>query len=292
MLGESPPPPAEARRVGALLTAAVPGQARDGTDWRKGALTWPESAPGWRVVTDCDPGEADYGLGDGAAPVGAVPFLIQTLTTCPRSADLSALVERAERQIRAVTSKAVARELWTGALTKDAPWSMPTGTPFELANPRPDAGTGTDGPFLNPHLNAADLLDGTFTHPAQAVAAAEAAAADLLLGGGPVFLHVPQEWVLELGQFGITPMGDVIRTPLGSVVVADPGYPGTHGADGAETAYATGPVQVWLDEPTVHSDPTDVVDAGTNRVGVWAERPALVLFDPQTLVGASLTPGG
>lgn len=288
MLGESPPPPAEPRRVGALLTAAVPGQTRGGTDWRKGVITWPESAPGWDLVADCDPAQVDYGLGDGAAPVGAVPFLIRTLTVCPKSADLTALRERADRQIRAVTSKAVARELWTGALSRDAPWSLPE-VPFELGNPRPDAGTATAGPWLNPHLDAATLLAGPFTLPAQAVAAAEAAASELIAGGGPVFLHVPQEWVLELGQFGIAPQGDLIRTPLGSVVVADPGYPGTDGPSGPEVVYATGPVQVWLDDPRVYDDPQLVVDHRTNQIGMWAERPALALFDPQTAVGCPLT---
>lgn len=290
MLGEGPPPPAEPRRVGALLTAALPGQVRGGTDWRKGVITWPEAAPGWDLVADCDPAQVDYGLGEGAAPVGAVPFLIRTLTRCPMSTDLSALRERADRQIRAVTSTAIARELWTGALSKDGPWSLPD-VPFELANPRPDAGTDNAGPWLNPHLDAAEMLTGPFTMPAEAVAAAEAAAADRM-AGGPVFLHVPAEWVLELGQFGIAPQGDLIRTPLGSVVVADPGYPGTAGEAGPEACFATGPVQVWLDEPRIYDDPQLVVSAENNVIGMWAERPALVLFDPQTLVGAAVTPGG
>lgn len=286
MLGEAPSVAAELRRPGSLLTAAIPGQAAGGVDWRKGVITWPEAAPGYQLIRDCDPADVDYGLKTDVFPVGAVPFLIRTFTASPYTTNLEILSQRAERQIRAVTSQAVARELWTGALSKDGPWSLPTGVPFELANPRPDAGTDRAGPWLNPHLDAATLLDPQ-THPAAAVGAVEAATAERL-AGGPVFLHVPSEWVLELTQFNIQPVGDVLRTPLGSVVVADAGYPGTAGPDGDPCCYGTGPVSVWLDEPTVYDDPSLVVEHNSNRIGLWAERPALVLFDPQTLTGCPI----
>lgn len=286
MLGEAPSTAASPRRIGALLSAALPGQEADGVDWRKGVVTWPEAAPGWRVIGDCDPGEVEYGLGDGADPVGATPFLIQTLTRCPRT-ELDILVDRATRQIHAVSSTAVARELWTGALTRARPFTVPDGVPFTLANPRPAAGTSPAGPWLNPHLTAATLLDAA-PHPAAAVGAVEAAIGDRI-AGGPIYIHVPVEFVLELGQFNIRPEGNLLRTPLGSIVVADSGYPGTTTPTGPPVVYATGPVQVWLDEPRVYDAPDQIVSHVDNTVGVWAERPALVLFDQQTAIGCPIT---
>lgn len=285
MLAQAPAVAAAPRALGALLTAAIPGDT--GTDWGKGVITWPEAAAGWRTVADCAPAKVDYDYGISADPVGAVPFVIQTVTRCPRIA-LDLLVERATRQLEAVTSQAMARELWTGDLTRAEPFTLPDGVPFTLANPRPDNGTDVAGPWLNPHLAAAEMLD-PVGHPAEAVGAVEAASADKL-AGGPLYIHVPVDYLMPLSQFGFRTDGNVMRTPLGSIVVCDAGYPGTNGQAGPPVVYATGPVVTWVGEPLVHSDPASIVELGTNAVAVHAERPALVLFDPQTATGCELTP--
>lgn len=284
MLAQAPAVAAAPRQLGALLTAAIPGDSD--TDWGKGVISWPEAVPGWRSVADCAPATADYGLGEGADPVGAIPFVVQTLTRCPRIS-LDLLIERASRQLDAVTSQAVARELWTGDLTRAEPWTLPDGVPFTLANPRPaSSGTSVAGPWLNPHLAAADMI-APAEHPAEAVGAVEAAAAERI-AGGPVFVHIPVDWLMPLSQFGIYRDGNLLRTPLGSVVVCDAGYPGTT-TGGAPVVYATGPVQAWVGDPVVLRDPAEIVELGTNQIGVWAERPALVSFDQQTLVGCAIT---
>jgi hypothetical protein len=53
--------------------------------------------------------------------------------------------------------------------------------------------------------------------------------------------------------------------------------------------YGSGPVTVWLGDPVVYDQDSWVVDNTTNRVAVWAERPALIWFDPQTLVGCTVS---
>lgn len=288
MLGQTPSPPVRARGVGDLLRAAIPGDNGDGaTDWRKGVIAWPESAAGWRVVQDCSDAEQDYDVASSGSAVGAHPFLIQTAVDCPR-ASIPEMAARARRRIEAISSQAVARELWTGAATLGDPWQLAPGITWELSNPAPVAGS-----WANPYLRAATLINDAATAlPAMAaVGQVEAAVADRTIGG-PIYIHVPLDVLFELA-IGLEKRGDVLLTPAGSVVVADGGYPGTTDDTNTTLAiYGTGPVQVWLGEPTVYDEPTWVVDPATNVARVWAERPALTLFDPQTLVGAAVSPEG
>lgn len=282
--GHIPAPQVQERRRASLLTSAIPGPDLDGVDWRKGVVAWPESAPSYRVVQDCTDEIADYGDEGEFGPVGARPFVIQTITRCPRGS-IAEMSARADRHIRAITSAALAYELWTGEASALDPWELPTGQ-VALANPRPDAGTDDEGPYLNPYLNAGTLLSATFTDATAALGAVEAAVAERM-SGGPVYLHVPTDFVMGMGA-DLTAQGDLLMTPTGSIVVADAGYPGP-GATGTDLViYGSGPVQVWLDEPTVYDQDSWVVDHATNRVAVWAERPALIWFDPQTLVGCTV----
>lgn len=289
MLGQVPSPPVQARRVGDLLRAAIPGNTGDaGTDWLKGVVQWPESLAGWRTLQDCSDVEQDYGVGASGQAVGAHPFVIQTAVDCPRTG-IPEMADRARRRLEALSSQAVARELWTGATSLGDPWQLPTGLTWELSNPSPAAGS-----YTNPYLRAATLLNDTATAlPAMAaIGQVEAAVADRSIGG-PIYIHVPLDVLMDVA-IGLDRRGDVLLTPAGSIVVADGGYPGTttDTADAPLAIYGTGPVQVWLGDPVVYDEPTWVVDPATNVARVWAERPALALFDPQTLVGAAVSPEG
>ena len=285
MLGQVPSPPVQARRAGDLLRAATPGNTGDGTDWLKGVVQWPESLAGWRTLQDCSDIEQDYGVATSGQAVGAHPFLIQTAVDCPR-APIPDMADRARRRIEAISSQAVARELWTGATSAGDPWQLPPGITWDLSNPSPAAGS-----YANPYLRAATLLNPALPIGVMAaIGQVEAAVADRTIGG-PIYIHVPLDVLME-AAIGLDRRGDLLVTPAGSIVVADGGYPGT-ATDGTTLAiYGTGPVQVWLGEPTVYDDPTWVVDPATNVARVWAERPALALFDPQTLVGAAVSPEG
>lgn len=288
--GPIPAPQVAERRKGALLTSAMPGPALGGVDWGKGVIAWPESAPSYRIVQDCTDDIADYGDEAEFSPVGARPFVIQTVTHCPRTS-IAEMSARAERHIRAITSQALAYELWTGDATSLDPWTLPEGQVYGgLANQRPaSSGTADEGPYLNPYLADAGttMLSSTFADPTAAMGAVEAAVAERM-AGGPIYLHVPTDFVMGMGA-DLRDEGDFLRTPTGSMVVADAGYPGP-GATGTDLViYGTGPVQIWLGEPTVYDRDSWVVDFRTNRVAVWAERPALMWFDPQTLVGCTVS---
>lgn len=285
--GHIPAPQVQERRKASLLTSAIPGPDLEGVDWHKGVVAWPESAPSYRVVQDCTDVIADYGDEAEFGPVAARPFVIQTVTHCPRGS-IAEMSARADRHIRSITSQALAYELWTGEATALDPWSLPTGQ-VALANPRPDAGTADEGPYLNPYLGGATVLSTTFTDASAALGAVEAAVAERM-AGGPVYLHVPTDFVMGMGA-DLRDEGDLLRTPTGSLVVADAGYPGTDPTPtaGEFVIYGTGPVVIWLDEPTVYDQDSWVVDHNTNRVAVWAERPALIWFDPQTLVACNVS---
>ena len=270
-------PPAQPAR-GGLLTAAQPGGA---TNWQDGVVVWPDVRGGWRIVQHCTVDTLDHGLDDDEPlPVGARPVVVQARVTTRRStvAEMSA---RARRKLDAVTGPALARELWTGEATKPDPFGLPG--PQEYANPTQGVG---DDRYLNPHLDSgqAEMFTAALP-PALAVGEVEARAAELV-PGGPVYLHVPLALVTELAP-SLVPRGDLLYTAAGSLIVPDPGYPG----ESPRTIYGTGPVVVWTGPITVFDDPSQVVSTSDNTVEVWAERPALVVFDPQTLVGCPVQEG-
>lgn len=268
-------PAAQAPR-GGLLAAAQPG-ATD-VRWDAGVIAWPEAIGGWRIVQDCTTDVFEHEFDeDVELPTAARPFVIQTRVTARRTS-IEEMGGRARRRLEAVTGKAIARELWTGAATKLDPYELPG--PQTYANP-----TASEGLVLNPHLASADaeLYIGALP-PVAALGEVEARAAEVVVGG-PVYLHVPLAILTELAP-SLQPRGDLLYTAAGNLVISDGGYPGT-GPDGtpSRVIYGTGPVQVWTGPVDVIDDPSQVVNTRDNRVEVWAERPALALFDPQTLVG-------
>lgn len=170
--------------------------------------------------------------------------------------------ERIRRQAEAVTGSVMAAELWTGALT--------------VANP-----ATIDG---DPHTNArlamasADTIVTTGTI-AERLAKLEEEALERSLGQ-TVYLHVPVHMVTPIAE-RLSSVGPVLYTALGSVVVADGGYPGTGPAGtGTTWAYATGPVQVRLSNIVVEAAPRETINRTTNRQEVWADRVFAASFDP------------
>ncbi|MEV1294441.1 hypothetical protein [Pseudonocardia sp. NPDC049635] len=240
-------------------------------------MTWHEPAPAWRLVADCDPAQVEHGDGGELRPTAARPFLVQTSVTGPRP-EASQMADRARHRCEAVTSRAMARELWGGELTRDAPYELPDR--YDWANPE------LGGGYVNPHLAATGgtVLDAEGDVLA-AVAAVEQAVGERLLLGSP-HVHVPVAALPALVDH-LMPMGDLLMTTAGSVVVADYGYP----ADATPAViYGSGPVTAWFGAIDVLDQPGEVTNVANNQIEVWAERPALVMFDPATLVSCQVTP--
>lgn len=170
--------------------------------------------------------------------------------------------DRVRRQAEAIASFEVAQELWTGALT--------------VANP--DIINGA--PHTNLRLASTDatIVVGTGTL-AERLGQLEESARRVALGQ-QVFLHVPIHMITPIANL-LTRLGQTLYTALGSVVVADAGYPGTGPAGtGTTWMYATGPVQTRLSTVNVEFQPSETINRKTNRQEIWADRQFAATFDP------------
>lgn len=251
--------PARAQATGSLLAAALKpsdGRWENGLAWRSERCF---TAQGFGVCDpDPDPVEpAPFNL-ESVYPQGYV--VADECTTLGGDMD----EDRVRRQAEATASYQVARELWTGALT--------------AANPAIVEGS----PYVNPSLDSgATVVASTATGVAARLAILEQRAMDSAVGQ-QVFLHVPPHLVLPLGNL-LRMSGDLLVTPLGNVVVADAGYPGSGPAGtGTEWAFATGPVAVRLTTIEVIRDMASTLDRTTNRRKLWARREFAAAFDACT----------
>lgn len=297
-------PPAAPQR-GGLQAACYPGpDVRDERGrplWLHGVQAWPENRAGWLVVHDGTPDlddddtHVDYGnQDDDPQPVAGRPVLLRTSVRGPRPSrgtDMLAVMSgRVERRLEAITSQAIAREVWTGRLTQADTYELADGQ--EWLNPTPDSGDT----WANPFLSADGLVtvpDGPLS-PMRALGELESALADRV-AGGPLLIHVPVAVLPEI-SWTLDRQGDALYTAKGSRVVPDSGYPGWGPGEDEQTAdpgiwmYGSGPIQLWVGEKTVFDRMEQVVHIRDNQCEMWAERPFLTLFDPSTIVGAAVTP--
>lgn len=250
--------PARAQATGTLWAAAV---KPDGGRWQTGLAWRPErcfTVAGFGPCNDTPaiPDEPDVTLPE-VYPVGY--RVSDECTTLGGALDTS----RVQRQADAVLSFELAQELWTGALSTADPVTV------------------NGSPYVNPHLASADAttVASGATTIAGRLGALEQAAMDQAFGQ-QVFLHVPARYVLEIGGLLVF-RGDSLYTPLGSVVIADAGYPGTGPAGtGDSWAYATGPVAAFRSELELVTDMASTLDRRTNRRKVWGTRYIASAFDP------------
>lgn len=169
------------------------------------------------------------------------------------------LRDRLKNQLELCTQKAVEREFWTGAISTASGWSNQylAAGPGVVTNITPGGGPvaaktglamleealGSEGCGLN------GVIHGT-----------RGAISSLI-----VFMERGGE------------DGDTLYTPLGNMVIAGSGYPGTSPtgvapAAGQSWLYATGPVSVRLGEIVIIPDNDDRFNTSINSVEVRAER--------------------
>jgi hypothetical protein len=251
--------PAKAQATGSLLAAALKptdGRWENGLAWRSERCF---AAAGFGVCDPTpDPVEPNPFNLESVYPQGYV--IADECTTLGGDMDEA----RVRRQAEAVASFMVARELWTGTLT--------------AANPA----TVDGSPYVNPSLDSgATVVASTATGVVARLAILEQTAMTSA-DGQQVFLHLPPHLVLGLGNL-LRMVGDLLVTPLGNVIVADAGYPGSGPAGtGTEWAFATGPVGVRLTAIEVITDMAATLDRTTNRRKLWARREFAAAFDACT----------
>lgn len=225
-----------------------------------------------KLIDVCDTGvDVDIIEGDGPSSIGEyIPFGVSARVDCSTMGGMRVDWEqRAKDALEQCYSKAVETEFWEGRLAREA-----GNANRYLANGDAEDITPTSGTAVKVRYGLA-LLEGKLAE----------------LGcGGKGFIHVPR----SIGS--VLPLKDkdgdgVLTTALGNYVIAGDGYTGT-GTDGAATTgssvwlYATGPVSVRLDEPTVSADyPRQSINTSTNKVEVSAERMAAVTWDGCVHIG-------
>lgn len=249
-----------------------------GTDWSSGVASrgvacapghpWPGICPKDAVVT------AKKVVAPVIAEPKFIPFQIYVPYACAwvTPDEEGGMQGDAAAQLESVTAWHVSRELWAGT-----------------ANLMEKSGAG--GVVVNPTLmsEATDLTNVNAVDSVFAIAALLSERAACSQAGGAV-LHLPTILIPHLTNQGVVKMvnGKLVG-PLDTPVSPGPGYPGPGpwGPDGEAAypgsvwAYVSGPIEVEVGAPKFLPD-TDARrwDQRRNRYELWAERAAIVRFDP------------
>jgi hypothetical protein len=253
LLAPVEPVPASAPSTGLLASAYRPS---DNARWESGFSWRPERCTAYDSFNPCV-AHTKNPASNGTTLVNYVPNGFVVKDECMLQ-DGRRDPQRVIRQAEAITSRVMAEELWTGAIS--------------TANPA----TIDDAPHVNQFLDdgTATAVAGTFNDYETALAALEAAAMDAS-NGMQVFLHIPVNWVLPIGDL-LVRRGNLLYTPLDNVVVADAGYP-----IGNE-AFATGTVSARVSDIEVLGAGNDAqtISRLTNRETLLAERLFAAYYDP------------
>lgn len=205
-------PRARAQTSANLLTSAVPDTSPD-TRWMSGVSWLGELCPELQILGPCDE-VTDAGDPSGGAISYLVPLGYRMWAQCSTlggPASLSEVRDRLGRQVEAVASFAVARELWQGTGARANPFTGPS-----------SAGAGLVNPYLAD--GNAELLTGA-TSLLDALGYLEQEARDRLKGQQPS-LHVPIRVLTQVAA-QLFKVGNELFTSTGAVVIGDGGYTGS-----------------------------------------------------------------
>lgn len=204
---EVSPPANPVQTMANLLASAVRAGDEASNQWMDGIAWRSESCPTYQGFNPCTELEAPPEVGGGELHY-YVPVAYRVLDECSVMSGTFD-TERVRRLTEAVASFAVARELWTGELSKLDPYGTPAGAGQVNGYLASESATVLD--------DAADVWS--------AIAALEAAAGDAVRGQR-VFIHGSVA-LIGLVSDKLERVGNELRTRTGAVVVADAGYPGT-----------------------------------------------------------------
>lgn len=242
---------------------------RDGDpDWQRGSVQWaPEGGEGYSLVSVCSTAEADH-AGERLGLAEAEPFVVRVRTRCATFGGASRDDEaRLNRALDNAEGYAIARELWTGELTRD---EVTAG-----AYPAPNAYL-TNG-------DATNLTPGGAVPIAYGIGLLEQAMGGALLGGQGM-IHAPRLAAARLGSY-VRESGSLRLTEVDNLVVLDAGYPAT-GLTADSTAepgtaylFGTGLVVVRRGPVSGETGSDAPRIARVNRTELERTRPALVTFD-------------
>lgn len=186
--------------------------------------------------------------------------------------------DRVRRQADAVASYVMAGELWTGALGRNNPGTLPDASTFVndyLTNPATLVNVGAAGTLLE---RFGALEEETLQ----------------LARGQQVMLHVPPRVIASLSDV-LRRQGNLLYTALDSVVVADAGYPGTGpfaaGTSEVQTVTITGGPTGGTFTLTYSGQTTAAIAYNASAVAVLAALEALSNLTPGDVVVAGAAGG-
>jgi hypothetical protein len=248
-----------------LIRAAVTNLDGE-VGWERGLTYAPETLGGYNALAACSAEVVEHPLTDPPAVVEYEPWLLQVEHPCRSMFGYDGPTVDAElrRALDATESYAIARELWTGEMTRAV----------QTAGDRDGRNLSlTDGPEV--------LNGGTPVTPARALGLIEQALGDALRGGRAM-IHTAREVLDYLPN--LTREGNLLTTRVGDLVVADAGYPGTPpdgeaAADGVGWLIGTGMVAVRRGAVRVDGPEAEVVDLTTNTPLRRIDRPVAATFD-------------
>lgn len=272
-----PVPAAPATPPRHSLLAAAQVLDNDTTGWQVGIAWTPEACGAGGVIpADCAPSPAREVPATPPAEQSH-PFRVWAADECStfgwQARDWQG---RARRQLEATQSFQIARELWTGDLT------------------RAEHAPGDRSPYLADDTTVVGAIPGGLEQLLGAQLAVIETWATVCSGGRRVMLHMsPMVLAAALVTAGdnFIVANDLVVTARGNLVVADAGYPGTppdgQADDGMEWVYASPLVQVRLDAvetlPSSLADArglAEMIDRPSNTATVWAQRIVAYQLDP------------
>jgi len=280
-------------RALSLVTAGIdalrPTDPTNG-NWVKGFTYAPENAQQDGQVRDlCDTGTVDPNPWTNAPVVSYDPYAIIAADKCSSFGFVARdYVDRALRLLDYVTPNQLEQEFWTGALATFKGYPNRFLADLNVVDVTPVTGTAVS------RVRGIELLE-------QAMAGCGA--------GQQAYIHMQPQNAGQLGQF-TRRVGNLMLSPLDSIIVPGVGYPGTGPGGITATAgttwmYATGPVRIRLGDPMIFPDgredsvmnigrdekgnysiPVDAesilgsaIDRSKNTITIRAERPAAATFD-------------
>jgi hypothetical protein len=262
-----------------LIRSALTNRDGDADgNWTRGLAYVPETVGGYRALSDCTAEEVDYGADAGVpAAVEYRPWDLQVQDPCASvfGYDEQAVTDRLRRAADAVQSFAIARELWTGELS------------------RAEAAARGNPDDSNLYLTKdPTVVADTPVSPRRGLGLLEQAAGEAF-HGQQVFLHLSRAARPFFPE--LVKVGNLLFTNIDNVVVADAGYPGTPpegaaAADGVAWVYCTGPVVVRR-TPFVPdgADLAETLDVRTNTLRRTGSLRVAATFDTAAYFAVPIT---
>lgn len=266
--------------VGLVTSARTTLDDEDGGSWIRGMQYAPESCGGYRGISGCDPISTVDHTEERPGEVDYLPWTLQVEETCTTigNLDRGPILERLRRQLAAIESYAIGRELLLGEITR-----------AEV--------TAGARPAPNPYLaetGAVEVLTSAATPPAHALGMLEEALGDALKGQ-TAYLHTPLVAIGRVGAPQVRVDGNMRRTLRDSQVVLEAGYPnaapgGAAAAAGTAWIYGTGLVVVRRGPiDTTGNGQAETIDRSINLYREAVSRPVAAHFDPCALFAVQIT---